>query len=131
MNIRTPFQSAVSWFEIPAADISRAKKFYETILGITMPDLELGNGLKMALFPTESDGIGGALAQHSDFYFPGHHGTLVYLNANPGIQPILDRIPAAGGMVLVPRTHISDDYGYMAVFQDSEGTRVALHSVEG
>ena len=131
MIIRTPSQSAVSWFEIPAADISRAKKFYEAILGVTLQDLELGNGLKMAVFPTEPDGIGGALAQHPEFYFPGHQGSLVYLNANPGIQPILDRVEGAGGKVLVPRTQISEDYGYMAVFQDSEGNRVALHSVTG
>ena len=131
MLIRTPFQSAISWFEIPVTDMARAKKFYETILSITMMDLDIGNGLKMALFPTEPDGIGGALAQHKDFYFPGQQGALVYLNANPGIQPILDRVEAAGGKVLVPKTQISEENGYMAVFQDSEGNRVALHSVHG
>lgn len=131
MNIRTPFQSAISWFEIPAANITRAKRFYETILNITMQDLELGVDLKMALFPTEPDGIGGALAQHPEFYFPGNQGSLVYLNANPGIQPILDRVEGAGGKVLVPKTKISEENGYMAVFQDCEGNRVALHSVTG
>lgn len=131
MLIRTPMQSAVSWFEIPATDMARAKKFYETILGIAMYDLEIGAGLKMALFPTEADGIGGALVQYEDFYIPGYQGPLIYLNANPGIQPILDRVEGAGGKVLVPRTQISENFGFMAVFQDSEGNRVALHSVKG
>jgi hypothetical protein len=54
---------------------------------------------------------------------------MVYLNANPDVQPILDRIEAAGGKIIVPKTEISPEHGHMAVFIDSEGNRMALHSV--
>ena len=36
---------------------------------------------------------------------------------------------AAGGKVMVPKTEISPEYGYMAVFVDTEGNRIGLHSV--
>lgn len=128
-RMRTPSQAAVAWFEIPATDLIRAKAFYEAILGTSFHDLELPNGLKMALFPTDPDGLGGALCQHPGFYFPGNQGPLVYLNANPDLQFVLDRVEGAGGKVLVPKTQVSEEYGHMAVFQDSEGNRIALHSV--
>jgi predicted enzyme related to lactoylglutathione lyase len=122
-------KDAVHWFEIPAKDLGRAKAFYEAVLGIEMTDMTLPNGLKMALFPTEPGGVGGALAEHPDFYFPGDHGPLVYLNGDPDLQAVLDRLEDAGGRVLVPRTQISPEFGYMAVFEDCEGNRVALHAV--
>jgi len=31
--------------------------------------------------------------------------------------------------ILVPKTQISEDYGYMAMFIDTEGNRIALHSL--
>jgi hypothetical protein len=38
-------------------------------------------------------------------------------------------VEAAGGKILVPKTEISPDYGFMAVFLDTEGNRIALHSI--
>ena len=123
------FKHAVSWFEIPANDLQRAKKFYEAIFDTTLQEMTLANNLKMALFPTEDDSVGGALCEHHEFYHPGHQGSLVYLNGNPDLQNVLARIPQNGGKVIVPKTQISPEHGYMAVFEDCEGNRVALHSV--
>jgi predicted enzyme related to lactoylglutathione lyase len=120
---------AVNWFEIPATDLTRARVFYETVFDFTMTELSLPNGLRMALFPVEPGGVGGALNAHPDFYLPGEQGSLVYLNGNPDLQTVLDRVPAAGGEVLMPKSRISEEHGYMALFRDTEGNRVALHSV--
>lgn len=124
------FKNAISWFEIPTKDINRAQKFYETIFQIQMTPLDVAQ-IKMRLFPLEDPmGIGGALVYNADFYKSSStDGPLVYLNANPDVQIILDRIEAAGGKILVPKTMISPDYGHMAMFTDTEGNRVALHSV--
>ena len=122
-------RNALSWFEIPAMDIRRAKKFYEAIFDVQLQELIVNDQLKMQLFPVEAGTIGGSLVEHKDFYKPGYQGPLVYLNGNPDVQMILDRIKKSGGKVLVPKTQISPDFGYMAVFEDSEGNRVALHSV--
>jgi predicted enzyme related to lactoylglutathione lyase len=54
---------------------------------------------------------------------------LVYLNANPDLQDVLDRVERAGGKIMVPKTQISPEYGYMAVIIDTEGNRIAFHSI--
>jgi predicted enzyme related to lactoylglutathione lyase len=123
-------KNAISWFELPAIDLARAQQFYETILDIRMIPLETPN-IRMRMFPLEDPmtGIGGALA-HADFYKPSTEvGPLIYLNANPDVQRVLDKIEAAGGKIVVPKTQISPEHGHMAVFIDTEGNRVALHSI--
>lgn len=125
------FTSAISWFEIPATDLERAQTFYEAIFQVKMIPLDMPN-FQMRMFPIANPqtGIGGALVKAQDFYQPSAtDGVLVYLNANPDVQLVLDRVEAAGGKVVVPKTQISPEYGYMAVLIDSEGNRVALHSV--
>jgi len=125
------FKNAISWFEIPTQDLERAQKFYETIFGIELVPLDVQN-LKMRMFPIEepTSGVGGALCYNKDFYKPSStDGPLVYLNGNPDVQNILDKVEGAGGKVLVPKTQISPEYGYMAVLIDTEGNRIALHSV--
>ena len=124
------FKNAISWFEIPSSDINRAQKFYETIFGIQMIPMDIQQ-LQMRMFPIESPmNIGGAIVYNADFYKPSaESGPLVYLNANPDVQIVLDKIEAAGGKIVIPKTEISPEYGHMAVFLDTEGNRVALHSV--
>jgi uncharacterized protein len=126
------FRHAISWFEIPTADINRAQKFYETIFGISMIVMDLPN-IQMRMFPIEdSMNIGGALVYNQTFYKPSSSdGPLLYLNGNPDVQNILDKVEGAGGQVLVPKTEISPEYGHMAVFLDTEGNRIALHSIPG
>lgn len=124
-------KNAISWFELPATNLDRAQKFYETILDIRMIPLDTPN-IRMRMFPIEDPmtGIGGALALAPEFYKPSStDGPIVYLNANPDVQGVLDKVGAAGGRIIVPKTEISPEYGHMALFIDTEGNRVALHSV--
>lgn len=121
-------KNAVSWIEIPADNLQRSQSFYQALFEIEMQPMTLGNGLKMALFPVEEGGIGGALCEYEDFYHPGHEGPLVYLSADPDLQPVLDRVEENGGKIVVSKTQISEEYGFMAVFEDCAGNRIALHS---
>jgi uncharacterized protein len=123
--------NAISWFEIPTTDIDRAATFYETIFGIKLNPLDLPN-IKMRMFPLNDmmTQVGGALVKSDGFHKPSTtDGPLVYLNGNPDLQNVLDKVEAAGGKVMVPKTEISPEYGCMAVFIDTEGNRIALHSV--
>lgn len=124
------YNHAISWFEIPTTDLSRAEKFYEAIFGFKLFAMDLPQ-IRMRMFPIEDRaGIGGALVHTDGFHKPSStDGPLIYLNANPDLQLVLDRIEAAGGRVVVPKTQISPEYGYMAVFIDTEGNRIALHSI--
>ena len=120
---------SISWFEIPTIDLARAQKFYETILGQELVPMDMP-GIQMRMFPVpDHTFISGALTYAPDFYEPQANGTLVYLNANPDVQHVLDRVEAAGGKIIVPKTEISPDIGFMAVIHDTEGNRVAFHSV--
>ncbi|MBK6929431.1 MAG: VOC family protein [Saprospirales bacterium] len=115
-----------TWFEIPAADLARAKQFYEAVFQIEIEILDLG-ALKMGIFPHAE--VGAALCQHPTGYQPSEtQGPLIYLNGNPDLQTALDRVEPAGGRIVRPKTQISTEHGYMAVFIDSEGNRLALHS---
>lgn len=124
-------KNAISWFEIPTTDLDRARQFYETIFGIELMPLDTPN-LKMRMFPIDDpmNGIGGALCYAEGFYKPSAtDGPLIYLNANPDVQIVLEKVEKAGGKVVVPKTEISPEHGHMAVFIDTEGNRIALHSV--
>ncbi|MES2893272.1 MAG: VOC family protein [Bacteroidota bacterium] len=119
--------NAINWFEIPVTDISRAIKFYESIFEINMEESEM-SGMKYAMFPFDpmKGKIAGGLAQ-SPMHTPGSTGSIVYLNANPDLQNVLDRIEKAGGKMTMPKTSIGQN-GFMAFFTDTEGNTIALHS---
>jgi predicted enzyme related to lactoylglutathione lyase len=121
-------ENSLNWFEIPVTDMERAKKFYETIFEIEKQELPIPQ-IKMVTFPWEmgSGKVNGALAQH-ELYKPSTDGVAVYLNANPDIQTVIDRIEPAGGKIVIPKTQISPEIGYMAFFIDTEGNRMALHA---
>jgi uncharacterized protein len=125
------FQNAISWFEIPATDLDRATKFYEAIFGVTLFPMDLPN-IKMRMFPLEDNmtQVGGALVDSGGFHKPSAtDGPLIYLNGNPDLQRIVDKVEAAGGSIMVPKTEISPEYGFMAVIIDTEGNRIGLHSI--
>ncbi|MDZ4715482.1 MAG: VOC family protein [Cytophagales bacterium] len=124
------FKNALSWFEIPTKDLGRAQRFYEAIFNIQMTPLETPQ-IKMRLFPLEDPmGVGGAIVLNDSFYKPSNsEGPLIYLNGNPDVQGVLDRVEKAGGKILVPKTMISPEHGYMAMLLDTEGNRIALHSI--
>lgn len=124
-------KNAISWFEIPTTDINRAQKFYETIFGINMMPMDMPN-IKMRMFPLDDmmTQVGGALVDSGGFHkASATDGPLIYLNANPDVQSVLDKVVAAGGSIMVPKTEISPEYGFMGVFIDTEGNRIGLHSV--
>jgi uncharacterized protein len=124
------FKNAISWFEIPATDLDRATKFYETIFGISLSVMDLPN-IKMRMFPIEDMmGVGGAIVDSGGFHKPSStDGPLIYLNGNPDLQNVMEKVETAGGKIFLPKTEISPEYGFMAIFIDTEGNRIGLHSV--
>ena len=75
--------NSLNWFEIPAVDIARAKKFYETIFEITMHDMEMPD-MKYAMFPFDPANakVAGALAK-SPFHTPSATGSIIYFKRQP------------------------------------------------
>ena len=124
----TTKENALNWFEISVSDINRAKKFYETILGIEM-SLDNMMGMEMTSFPYEpgSGKASGALVK-SDMHKPSMDGAKIYLNGSPDLANALNKVEEAGGKITMPKTSIGPDIGFMAFFTDTEGNAVALHS---
>ena len=122
--------NSINWFEIPVTNMQRAKHFYQVVFSMHMEEAEM-MGMHMAMFPgaNEDTKVHGALVQ-SDHHQPGMEGPVVYLNANPDMGSVLDKVEQEGGRILLPKTAISDDIGFMAFFADTEGNRVALHSLQ-
>ncbi|MDH3650919.1 MAG: VOC family protein, partial [Saprospiraceae bacterium] len=100
------------------------RTFYEAIFEIELQVLNLGD-LKMGMFPHR--GVGCAIC-HGKHYQAGASGPVVYLDANPDLLLVQNRIGPAGGEVLMPKKQISPEHGYMALFTDPEGNRLALRS---
>lgn len=122
--------NVVGWFEIPVTDMERAIRFYETVFDLKIHRHKMGP-LDMAWFPwvDNSVGAGGSLVCHEDHYKPSPDGVVIYFTAFSGdVSVELARVEAAGGKVLQPKTLISEDVGYMGLFMDTEGNRIAVHT---
>jgi len=118
----------VNWFEIPVKDLDRAVRFYEKAFDVKLSTEEMA-GLKMAMFPFKqgAPGAAGSLVQGAS-YEPSHAGSVVYFTVED-IPETLRRITANGGRTLMPKTGIGE-YGSIAQFEDTEGNRLALHSMK-
>lgn len=125
------YQSVVSWFEIPAVDLDRAAAFYEALFDVQLIVMDMPE-IKMRMFPVKDmmNDISGAIVDSAGFHKPSaSDGVLIYLNGNPDVQLILDKVEAAGGKIVLPKTTISPEHGFMAIIIDTEGNRIGLHSV--
>jgi predicted enzyme related to lactoylglutathione lyase len=103
------YKSAISWFEIPATDLDRATKFYEALFNVQLIVMDMPN-IKMRMFPVADmmNDIGGAIVDSGGFHKPsGSDGVLIYLNANPDVQCILDKVEAAGGTISLPKLRLA------------------------
>lgn len=120
---------SVSWFELPTSDFDRAKAFYSTIFDFDMPVMSMGPEVTMGILLHEREsGVGGAIV--TGHRKPSADGALVYLNGGRDLSAVLSRVEGAGGKVVQAKTLIAQDHGYFALFNDSEGNCVGLHSVE-
>lgn len=119
-------ENLINWFEIPATDFNRSVKFYKQILEADIQETEMF-GMKMGFLPTDGANVSGSVVQ-GEGYVPSADGALIYLNGGNDLQNILSRVEGAGGKVIVPKTQISPEIGYFAMFIDTEGNKMALHS---
>ncbi len=124
-NLNT-MNSYVSIFEIPATDIKRAVKFYEFVLDISIEQMSF-SGMEIGVFPYEEQMVTGVIMK-GEGCEPSAKGTTVYLNGGDNLQVILDKIEKNGGKIIVPKTPHADESGFFALFLDSEGNKIGLHS---
>lgn len=125
-TIKNNMKNLISVIEIPTSDFARAAAFYKAILNITIEEVDMED-FKMGLFPNAADGIAIHLI-HGSGYAPSANGTIIYLNGGDDLQVVANKIEASGGKIIVPKTEIGPDMGFYALFTDTEGNKLGLHS---
>lgn len=120
-------QNVINWFEIPATDFNRAVAFYTAILDTELSEVEMF-GTKMGLFPSDGTNVAGAIVE-GEGYTPSADGVVAYLNGGEDLQNVLNKVEGNHGKVIVPKTQISPEMGYFGMFIDSEGNKMAVHSM--
>lgn len=122
--------NAVNWIEIPVTDFDRALRFYGAIFDTKLFENMMGPKL-MGFLPMDRNpqGVGGAIVK-AEGYVPSSDGSKVYLAGGDDLNVVLNRVEAAGGRILEPKTQITPEIGYVAFFRDTEGNTVGLHSMK-
>ena len=118
----------VGWFEIYVDDMERARKFYETVIGVKLEKLP-GPDVEMWNFPMHQDAPGspGALV-HMPGFPAGKNSVLIYFSCEDCGENE-SRVVDAGGKIGKPKFSIGP-YGFISLVYDSEGNMFGLHSMK-
>ena len=116
-----------AWCEIPVLDFARAKAFYEALLDHPIEVMTMGPST-MGFLSSDPEQVSGAIV-HGEGIAPSQSGTLVYFNGGDDLSAMLARVEPAGGTVSMPKTEIGNGFGFFALFIDTEGNRLGLHSM--
>jgi predicted enzyme related to lactoylglutathione lyase len=121
--------NTVVWFDMPVQDLDRAMGFYSAVLGSPIQKQQF-SGMSFAVLPHEEGAVSGCLTPNGNGNDtkPSDHGPLLYLNCQGRLDQAVAEVAANGGKVLQPR-HPIGPYGFRALVLDSEGNRIALHSM--
>ena len=120
-------ENLVNWVEIPVSDLNRASAFYSQILGITITRFSIGS-TAYGLFPTEDQKNTGALAQ-GEYYVPSADGVIIYLDGGEDLNNILNKVNDAGGQVIMEKTFITNEAGFIGMFIDTEGNKIGIQNM--
>lgn len=120
--------NSINWFEIPVKDFIRAKAFYAALLGAEIQDMPHPSH-KYGILPGDmQNGVTGGIVE-GEGYEPSLNGPLIYINGGDDLSVPLSKVEAAGGRILLPKTSIGGN-GFMAHIADTEGNKIALHSMK-
>ena len=117
-------ETTLVWFEIPARDLDRAIRFYSEVLGISV---EKDAKMPVAMFKRTPDEMSGCIVV-GDEAIPSGQGPLLYLNVNGRLEDAIKKAASHGGKILLDRSSLGQ-YGWRAIILDTEGNRIALHSM--
>jgi len=114
------------WVDIPVLKLDRAIRFYTAVIGMEVEKNDYP-GTSIGTLPHKDGEVGGCLYL-SDKVKPSTDGPLVYLNAHGRLDEAIEAVAPSGGKIIQPKESIGP-YGYRAIFLDTEGNRMALHSM--
>ena len=114
-------------FEIPAEDVKRAKKFYESVFGWQTNDIPEMDYTMLITSPTdernmpkEKGAINGGMMKRSDKV----KSPVVTISVSD-IDDTVKKLEKAGGKLVLPKVKV-EKMGFSAYFKDTEGNVVGL-----
>lgn len=121
-------KNTIVWTDIPVADLDRAIAFYSAVLGEGIKKQSAGPDVEYGLLPWSEGAVSGCLVRAND-NAPSSKGALLYLNVEGRLDAAVRAATERDGRVLETKHQIGE-HGFRAVIADSEGNRVALHSMK-
>jgi len=114
----------IVWFDMPVVDLDRAIRFYSAVLGQAVTKQSMG--MVLGIFPHVGEDVSGCLVKgHKP---AGDAGPLLYFNCSGRLDAAIGEVEKHGGKITEPK-HAIGPYGFRCLILDSEGNRVALHSM--
>lgn len=113
-----------NWVDLQTTDVEGAKSFYGELLGWSARDMS-APGAPYARFEREGKsvaGLGPLLPAMQAAGVPPHWSSYVCVDE---LEPVVERVTAAGGQVLMPPMKVMDQ-GSMAVIRDPGGAPLRL-----
>ncbi len=113
--------ASIVWFEIPADNVERAKKFYGELFGWKIEKfpgpmeywhIDTGGG---------NDTPDGGLLKRQN---PGHQGITIYIGV-ASVDQFVAKVQKLGGKICMPKTAVPQ-MGYFAVCQDADNNTFGL-----
>lgn len=121
MSAEAKASHGIVWFEVPADDVERAKKFYGSLFGWNIQKfpgpmdywhIDTGG-------PDESPD-GGLMKRQN----PAQQGITNYISV-PSVQEFSAKVQKLGGRICMPKTAVPQ-MGYFAICQDPENNMFAI-----
>ena len=109
----------LDWWEIPVPDLEEATQFYGAVFGWTFKPF--GDDYLSAHGPDDTM-LGGIFKAPAEELGNGVRITF----GTDDLEAVLERVTAAGGTVVNPRSEIGGDMGWWAAFTDPAGRWLGL-----
>ncbi len=113
----------IVWFDVPASDLERAMNFYSKVLDVEIKEEFPG----VAVMSHDQGEVAGCVFKSEEIQ-PSDQGALLYFNVNGRLDAAVAAVEECGGTIKEP-PHSIGEFGHRALVIDSEGNRIALHSV--
>jgi hypothetical protein len=115
----------IGFFDIPADDVARAKKFYQSLLGWTIePATDFFDQSQQRQNITTGKPEDGTM-NHGGLYKRHMPGPIMNFVTVENLAAVLAKVERLGGTIVMPKNVIKD-VGLVAVIRDTEGNILGL-----
>jgi predicted enzyme related to lactoylglutathione lyase len=121
-------KDTICWADIPVTDLDRSIAFYSAVTAGAVAKLPGEAGTEFGLLPGSDSGVSGCLYVAKD-NGSSPKGPLVYLSVEGRLDAATQAVTQNGGRILEGKRQIGP-HGFRVLIADSEGNRLALHSMK-